>query len=244
MERPFAQGLRDGLPVACAYLAVSFGFGIMCRSAGLGTLAATLISGLNLTSAGQAAGLAVIRAGGTLIEMALTQLVINLRYSLMALSLSQKLTPEFGTFHRLVASFGITDEIFAIAYGRPEKVCPRYLYGMILIAMAGWVGGTFLGATAGDILPQPLTQAMGVLLYAMFIAIVVPPAKKDRGVLFSALLAAAASCLLYYLVPKLSAGFSVIICALSASLLMAVLRPLPEEAEAGEAAAAEQEVSR
>ena len=128
MERPFAQGLRDGLPVACAYLAVSFGFGIMCRSAGLGTLAATLISGLNLSSAGQAAGLAVIRAGGTLIEMALTQLVINLRYSLMALSLSQKLTPEFGTFHRLVASFGITDVISlktCIAYKLACKIAFR-----------------------------------------------------------------------------------------------------------------------
>ena len=146
--------MRDGIPIALGYLSVSFGFGILSVQSGLSVLQASAISASNLTSAGQIAGVGVIAAGGTLLEMILVQLVINIRYSLMALSLSQKLDKSFTTPHRLLASYGITDEIFAVCSAQKGVIVPAYMYGMILISMAGWVLGTFLGASAGEVLPD------------------------------------------------------------------------------------------
>ena len=143
--------MSHGIPICLGYLSVSFGFGILAVSkAGLSVLEAAVISATNLTSAGQKAGIDVIAAGGTLIEMILLQLTINIRYSLMALSLSQKLDRRFRTPHRLLASFGITDEIFAVCSAQQTPLTPAYMYGMILIAAAGWVTGTALGAAAGE----------------------------------------------------------------------------------------------
>ena len=150
MKTPFVQGLRDGIPIGLGYLSVAFGFGILCINLGLSALTAAGISLTNLTSAGQVAGVGIIAAGGTLVEMALTQLVINLRYSLFAISLSQKLDDSFTGFHRLIASFGITDEIFAAAYAQKGKLKPSYMYGVILVSAFGWVSGTFLGASLGQ----------------------------------------------------------------------------------------------
>ena len=138
-----------GLTGLLGYFSVSFGFGIFCINLGLSVLAAAGISLTNLTSAGQVAGVGIIAAGGTLIEMVMTQLVINLRYSLFAISLSQKLDSSFTTPHRIAASFGITDEIFAVTYAQEGKVKPAYMYGVILISALGWVGGTALGAAMG-----------------------------------------------------------------------------------------------
>ena len=180
MQKPFIKGLSNGIPICLGYFSVSFGFGILAVKSGLQAIDAILISLTNLTSAGQAAGVGIIAAAGTLLEMALTQFVINLRYSLMGLSLSQKLSDKFTTVHRLIASFGITDEIFAVASSQKEKLVPSYMYGMILISSAGWVSGTAAGAVAGTALPPALTAAMGILLYGMFIAIIVPAARKCR----------------------------------------------------------------
>ena len=231
MKKPYLSGLRDGLPIGLAYLCVSFGFGILATQGGLSTLEAAVTSAVNLTSAGQTAAIGIIAAGGTLFEMFLTQLVINLRYSLMGLSLSQKLAPGFSVGHRLLASFGITDEIFALMIRSPEPVTPRYMYGATHVSVVGWILGTFLGASAGSALPASLLGAMGILLYSMFIAIIVPPAKESRPVLFSVLIAVAVSVFLYYVFPAVSSGFSVIISAVGASLLIAWLRPLPDEEE-------------
>ena len=145
MQKPFIKGLSHGLPICLGYFSVSFGFGILAVKSGLASIEAIIISLTNLTSAGQAAGVGIIAAGGTVIEMALTQLVINLRYSLMGLSLSQKLSDKFTTPHRLLVSYGITDEIFAMAASQKDKLVPSYMYGMILISMLGWVGGTAAG---------------------------------------------------------------------------------------------------
>ncbi|MGN0578783.1 MAG: AzlC family ABC transporter permease, partial [Ruminiclostridium sp.] len=186
----FFKGLYHGIPIALGYLSVSFGFGIMAVKAGLSILAAVGISVTNLTSAGQAAGVAIIAAGGSYIEMALTQLVINIRYSLMGLSLSQRLDKSFTTPHRLLASFGITDEIFAVASAQPGKVTPWYMYGLILISFLGWSGGTLLGAAAGQFLPAEITDAMGIVLYGMFLAIIIPPARKEKSVLTAVIIAA------------------------------------------------------
>ena len=228
MNKNFVRGMRDGIPIALGYLSVSFGFGILAVGLGLSVAEAVGISVTNLTSTGQAAGVGIIAAGGSLLEMALTQLVINIRYSLMGLSLSQKLDESFSTPHRVLAAFGITDEIFAVAYAREEKIKPAYLYGLITVSMAGWTLGTYLGAAAGQILPERLNSAMGIVLYGMFLAICLPPAKKSKGVLLAVLVAALCSTVFHYAVPGISGGFSVVISAVTAAVLCSLLFPLPE----------------
>ncbi len=227
----FLQGMRHGIPIMLGYLSVSFGFGILAVQLGLSTFAATAISATNLTSAGQAMGVQVIAAGGTLIEMILTQLIINVRYSLMGISLSQKLDVSFTTPHRLLASYGITDEIFAVASSQPFPITPTYMYGLILVSMLGWITGTFLGATAGQLLPLIVTEAMGILLYGMFLAIIIPPARRNFRVLWVVLIASAISVLFHFCIPMIPDGFAVIISATVASALCAWWFPVSEETE-------------
>ena len=222
--------MAHGIPIALGYLSVSFGFGIMAVGAKLSIFAAAMISASNLTSAGQAAGVEIIKAAGTIIEMILVQLTINIRYSLMALSLTQKLDPKFTTPHRLLASYGITDEIFAVCSAQPGLLTPAYMYGVILVSAIGWVTGTTLGAAAGEILPASVSSAMGIVLYGMFIAIIVPPAKKQKSVLVVVLLSAMISVLLK-LLTSISGGFTVIICAVAAALAGAVLFPADDDDE-------------
>lgn len=230
MKSPFAKGLTQGMPIALGYFSVSFGFGIMAVQSGLSAFEAIMISLTNLTSAGQAAGVKIIASGGlfieTVIEMALTQFVINLRYSLMGISLSQKLSDKFTTLHRIFASFGITDEIFAVAYSQKEKLVPSYMYGMILISSLGWTGGTAFGAIAGLGLPETITSAMGILLYGMFIAIIVPAARANRKDLVAICLAAVFSVVCKFALPDLSSGFAIILSSLLAAVICALLFPI------------------
>lgn len=235
MKTEFLKGANHGIPIALGYLSVSFGFGIMAVSRGITPAQAAAISLTNLTSAGQAAGIDVIASAGTLFEMALVQLTINLRYALMSLSLSQKLDKsKFTLLKRLIASYGITDEIFAVCSAQTEPLTPSYMYGMIAIATLGWVGGTLLGALAGSILPTAVTTAMGIVLYGMFIAIFIPPVKKHKSVLFTVGASAALSVIFKYLIKGVSGGFAVIICAVIASAAAALIFPLPDEKEAAE----------
>lgn len=226
MQKPFIKGLSHGIPICLGYFSVSFGFGILAVKSGLQAIDAILISLTNLTSAGQAAGVGIIATAGTLLEMAITQFVINLRYSLMGLTLSQKLSDKFTTIHRLIASFGITDEIFAVAVSQKDKLVPSYMYGLIMISAAGWVGGTAAGAIAGLALPASLTAAMGILLYGMFIAIIVPAARNSKKDLIVILLAAAFSAFFKYLIPDVSFGFAIIISAVLAAVIGALLFPI------------------
>ena len=230
MNKLFWKGIKDGVPIALGYLSVAFGFGILSVSMGLSVLQAVGISASNLTSAGQVAGVEIIAAGGTLIEIILTQIVINIRYSLMGISLSQKLDPSFGTLQRLIVSFGITDEIFAVSYAQKGKIKPIYMYGLIIIAFLGWTLGTLFGAAAGAVLPESILSAMGLLLYAMFVAIIIPAARDDRGVVFTIAAAACLSVMFKYLFTSLSGGFAVIISAVVAAALAAWLFPVKEEA--------------
>ena len=232
MKSRFLRGMSHGIPICLGYLSVSFGFGILAVKAGLSVFQASLISVTNLTSAGQKAGLDVMAAGGALIEMVLLQLTVNIRYSLMALSLSQKLDKSFTTPHRFLASYGITDEIFAVCSAQKEPITPAYMYGMIFIAGLGWVVGTALGAAAGELLPAAVSTAMEIVLYGMFIAIVIPPAKKQHGVLFAAVIAAALSVMFKFAVPALSEGFAMIIAAVVSALMAALIFPIKEEEEA------------
>ena len=235
LSTPYGRGLLDGVPIGLGYLSVSFSFGISAANGGLSPLAAVLISLTNLTSAGQLAGLGIILAEGTLVEMALTQLVINIRYLLMSLSLSQRLDDRFTLRHRALAAFGITDEIFGVASSRRERLVPRYMYGLILLPMIGWTLGTLLGAVAGNILPNDVKHALGIAIYGMFVAIVVPPARKSHGVLLGVGVSVLISCILYYLpiFSFITSGFSIIIAAVLAALLAAWLFPIPCEDKEG-----------
>ncbi|MCR5099428.1 MAG: AzlC family ABC transporter permease [Lachnospiraceae bacterium] len=225
------NGMIDSLPIAAGYLGVSFTFGILAVSYGIDAGTATLISLLNLTSAGQFAGITAIAGGAGFVELFLTQLIINLRYSLMSLSLSQKLSKDFNTPKRLVASFVITDEIFAVASSKTEPVRFPYMLGLGLPPIIGWSLGTFLGAVAGSNLPSSVNSALSVALYGMFVAIVLPPAREHKPVALVAVIALVISCLLYYvpLFDAIGSGFSVIITTLIAAGLGAVLFPIPED---------------
>lgn len=229
----YFRGFKDGIPIGLGYLSVSFTFGMMAVSTGLPVGVAVLISMTNLTSAGQFAGIGLISAGAPLIEMALTQLVINLRYALMSLSLSQKADKSFNIPHRLLVSFGITDEIFAVASGQPSDIGTRYMYGLITVPYIGWALGTFIGAAASTILPQAVCSALGIAIYGMFIAIIIPPAKHSQPVLKIILLSVAISCFLRYtpILKQLSGGFVIIICALAASVVGAILFPVKDVVE-------------
>lgn len=233
MKKEFQNGLKDGVPIALGYFSVSFSFGIMAVQSGVPAFPAALMSLTNLTSAGQFAGIQIIAAAGTLLEMALTQLIINLRYALMSLSLSQKLSEEVTFWQRLVIAFGNTDEIYAVAMGHQKSLTFPYMAGLQLLPILGWTGGTICGAAAGGALPPSLSSALGVALYGMFVAIVVPAARKARPVLLAVILAALLSCLIYY-VPAfsgISAGMSIIFCTVAASVAAAILHPVDREGE-------------
>ena len=224
-------GLRDGIPIAAGYFSVSFTFGMLAVQDGMSPFHAVLISLLNLTSAGQFAGLTVIVSGASLLEMALTQLVINIRYALMSVSLSQKLDSSVKTFQRMLIAYGNTDEIFAVASSKPDSVGSRYMYGLIFLPVLGWVGGTLTGAVASTLLPAAVISALGVALYGMFIAIVVPVAKESREVLIVVGAALVFSTAFYYLpvLQEISSGFTIIICTVAAAGIGAVLFPVKEE---------------
>ena len=232
-KKEFKEGMRDGIPIALGYLAVSFTFGMMAVKDHIGILQAVIISLTNVTSAGQFAGLDIIVAGGSLIEMALTQLIINLRYSLMSISLSQKLQKGTGTGKRLILAYSVTDEIFGVSAARKGKLNIFYSYGAIAVAVPGWVLGTALGAISGSIMPAFLMSAFSVAIYGMFLAIIIPPAKEDKAVL-GVVLAAMALASAFAYVPgmkKISSGFAIIIVTLLVSAIAAILHPHVEEEE-------------
>lgn len=232
--RDFKNGLRDGIPIALGYISVSFTFGLQAVSSGLYWWESVLISLTNLTSAGQFAGLDImIRGGGFWVEMACAQLVINLRYSLMSLSLSQKADGSLKGIHRWLTGFGITDEIFAVAMGNKNDVSRNYLYGLILLPVLGWTSGTLLGAAAGQILPEVVRSSLGIAIYGMFIAIIIPPAKKNHAVLKVVVIAVVLSCAFKWLpiLNTVSSGFVIIICTVIAALVGAIFFPVKEGAE-------------
>ena len=224
----FLRGLSDGIPICLGYLSVSFAFGIFAVANGLSVFQTLLISMTNVTSAGQLAAVPIIAASGSLIEVAVSQLVINLRYALMSVSLSQKLGKSVRLVDRFLISFVNTDEVFAVASGKEGTVGKRYLYGLILSPYIGWSLGTLLGAVAGNILPQMVIASLGVAIYGMFIAIVMPKAKKEKATAFCVILSIILSCCFNYIKPlkAVPGGFVIIICAAVSSALFAYFAPI------------------
>ncbi len=225
------MGFRDGLPIGLGYISVSFAFGLFAVSSGLSVAEAILISLFNLTSAGQLAGVPIIVGLGSPFELSLTQLVINLRYSLMSLSLSQRMGKSVRIIDRFLVSFANTDEVFAVAMGRGEMLGRKYLYALTLLPYVGWTLGTALGACAGNVLPDSIVSALGVAIYAMFIAIILPEARVSGRILMLCLLAAAFSCAFYYIpvLNKTDSGFVIIITAVILCTVFAILFPIEQD---------------
>lgn len=227
----FKRGLKAGFPIGLGYAPVAFTFGFIAVSGGLPVWAACFISLTNLTSAGQFAGTNLILAGAGYMELAMTTFVINLRYMLMSLSLGQKLESGIGTLKRMGFGFGVTDETFVVASLKPGRLSAAYLFGLIAMPVFGWNFGTVMGACISSMLPEALQNAMGIALYGMFIALIVPAARDSVHVLWILVIAVAVNCLLLY-VPVfsfISSGFRIILATVIGAGAGAVLFPKAEE---------------
>ena len=231
----FFNGIKDGIPICLGYFSVSMAFGIAAVKGGIPSWAAILTSLTNVTSAGQFAGVNIILALGSLVELAITTLIINMRYFLMSLSVSQKVDSSMKMWQRLLVSFGITDEIFAVSMRHQRPLTAVYMAGLIITPVLGWTLGTATGAVATTIMPEALSTAMGIALYGMFIAIVIPPARGNASVSIAVLLAVMASLLFSYVpvLKNISGGWTIIIITLLVSSLCASLFPIKTE-EGGE----------
>lgn len=229
-KQEFLEGVRDGIPICLGYFSVSMAFGLTAVLSGIPAWAAVVISLTNLTSAGQFAGMNLIVAQGALVEIGLTTLIINIRYFLMSISVSQKVEQKMTMKERLAISFGITDEIFAVSMQRDHELTAAYMAGLILTPILGWTGGTLTGAIATSLMPPVLSNAFGIALYGMFIAIIVPPAREHKNVLFAVVLAIVASVACKYLpiVKNLSSGWTIILITVIVCVIAAWLFPVEE----------------
>lgn len=229
----YKNGFIKGIPIGLGYLPVSFTFGIMGAESGLPIWLIIFTSFSNLTSAGQFAGVGLIAVGAGYMEIALTTMVINLRYMLMALALSQKLEKKIPLWKRLIFGYGITDEVFAVASTEVYQISAEYMFGLISAPIIGWTVGTALGAASLGVLPEELQSAMGIALYTMFIAIIIPPAKKSKPILFVIILAVVISCMMKFFscLQFISSGFQTILATMTAAGIGAFLFPLNQVAD-------------
>ncbi|MCM1287633.1 MAG: AzlC family ABC transporter permease [Clostridium sp.] len=227
----YKKGLRDGIPIALGYFAVSFTLGIAAKKAGLTAFQATLMSLTNSTSAGEFAAISAICAGSTYLEMAVMQAVINLRYLLMSCALSQKIDTRVGMLHRLIMGGGVTDEIFGISVSVPEKLNPFYMYGAMSLAIPAWALGTCFGVVLGAVLPANIISALSIALYGMFLAVIIPPARDNKNIALLVVLSMAASYVFSAapILKGISSGMRVIILTVVISMAAAFLFPIEEE---------------
>lgn len=226
----FKDGLKDGVAIGIGYLSVSFTFGMMAVAMGIPVEVATIISFTNLTSAGQFAALDIMVLHGAYIEMALTQCIINLRYALMSLSLSQKIDQRLKTGSRALMAFAITDEIYALSMSKEGKIGKQYFIGLACMPILGWGLGTLIGASAGQLLPGEIRDILSLAIYGMFLAIIIPPAKKSSVIRKVVLLSAGISCFLALISNYITigSGFVIIICTIISAGIMAFLHPIRE----------------
>lgn len=231
IKNSFLRGLKSGIPIGLGYLSVSFTFGIMAISLGFEWWQAVLISMTTVTSAGQLSGITIMVNPGQYIEMLISQLTINIRYSFMAVSLSQKADSKFKGIFRWLLGFFITDEIFAVAVNE-ENVTRSFFSGLAVIPYLGWTLGTLAGALLGNILPDSVMSALCIAIYGMFVAIIAPKATKEKPLLAVVAVALALSCMFYYLpvLKDISSGISISVCAVAAAIIGALIFPKKEEA--------------
>lgn len=230
-NKVFFEGMRDGMPIGLGYFAVAFSLGIVARNASLTPIQGFIASFFCVASAGEYALFTSMQAAASFIEIALITLVVNARYLLMSTALTQRFDPKTPFIHRLLVGFGVTDEIFGITIARPGYINPIYNYGALLVAIPLWSLGTSLGIIAGNFLPARVVSALSVALYGMFLAIIVPPAKKNPVILISVLVSFAASyaCSVLPMVKDLSGGTRTIILTIVISSIVAIIKPIPED---------------
>lgn len=228
--KDFKSGAENGISICLGYLAVSFAFGIQASEAGLSVFQAVMMSLMNVTSAGQFSSLDLIVHQASFAEMALLQFVVNMRYLLMSCALTQKLGPSVPTGHRLGIAYGVTDEIFGVSVLHKGELHPAFSYGLIVVSVSGWLLGTFLGAAAGQIMPQRLISCLGLAIYGMFLAIIIPEARAKRQVLFTVLAAMLMSAVFTWapVLKMISSGFRIIIVTVAVAAAAAVLAPVEE----------------
>ena len=228
-KKEFIRGIKSGIPIGLGYLSVSFTFGIMAITCGLNVWQAVMVSALTLTSAGQLAGVQIMTHPGMYIDMLISQLTINLRYAFMSVSLTQKLEPAFKSVHKWLLGFFITDEIYAVVSAEKE-VSKIYFLGVVVTPFFGWTIGTLLGAMIGNILPELILNSLSIAIYGMFIAIILPPCKKDYKLLIVVLIAIALSCIFTFVpvINTISSGLIISICAVLSAIIGAILFPVKE----------------
>lgn len=228
MSKNFLRGMKLGIPIALGYYPASFSFGIIAISYGLTWWQALLISMTTLTSAGQFAGIATMRIPGDYMGMVISQLTINARYSVMGISLAQKMNERFSGLRRLLLSFFLTDEIFAMA-NMEKEVTPELFAGLAVAPYFGWALGTLSGSLLGAVLPEMLLNAFGMALYGLFIAVVVPKAKTERCVGIAVAMAAAIGTVLYYIPMGMTTGIRACLAAVIAAVIASCLFDMGEE---------------
>lgn len=228
LEKTFREGIKDGVAIALGYLSVSFAFGMLAVQKGLPSWAPITISVTNFTGTGQFVGMDLMSSNATFLELAITMLIVNVRYTLMSLSLSQKLSPDMSLTQRLLVAFGNTDEVFAVSMQKKGSLTFRYLMGIMLTAYLGWTSGTLLGTFASSILTQSIRSALGIAIYGMFIAIIIPPARDSKPILGVIVLAVILSCACRLIpgVRSLSSGWIMILCSVIAAGVGAYIRPV------------------
>ena len=227
-QKEFFQGIKDGFPICLGYFSVSMAFGLTAVLSGLPVWSAIIMSLTNLTSAGQFAGANILVENGTFIELIITTLIINIRYFLMSLSVSQKVQQNLTIKERLAISFGITDEVFAVSMQRKHSLSSIYMAGLIITPVLGWTTGTTVGAIASQFMPQILTNSMGIALYGMFIAIIIPPARENKNITYAIALSVILSITFEYLplLSKISDGWAIIMITVFVSALAATFFPV------------------
>ncbi|MCR5263486.1 MAG: AzlC family ABC transporter permease [Clostridiales bacterium] len=223
----FAQGVKDALPICFGYLSVSLAFGMIAAGKGMPAWAAELFAVTCVSGTGQFVGVNLMSAGAALIELLCTLAVINARYLLMSVSLSQKLPMSLNLWQRLIVAYGNTDEIFAMASTQTRPLTFGYMCGMIFISVSGWLAGTLIGELAGGVIPQSVMNAMNIALYAMYIALIIPDARKSAPVAVVTAAAAALSCLITYIpfTSGIGSGWTIIIAGVTAAVAGALLFP-------------------
>lgn len=229
--KAFLEGLRDGFPIGLGYFAVAFSLGIVAKNAGLTPIQGFIASFLNVASAGEYALFTSIQAGASFLEIAIITLVVNARYLLMSCSLSQRFDSNTKLIHRFLVGFGITDEIFGITISRPGYVNPFYNYGAIAISIPLWSIATSLGIIAVNFLPSNVVSALSVALYGMFIAIIIPPAKKNLVIAVGIIVSFIASyiCSVAPYIKNLSSGTRTIILTIIIASVLAIIKPIEDD---------------
>ncbi|MGN0317779.1 MAG: AzlC family ABC transporter permease [Lachnospira sp.] len=227
----FVKGLRDGIPIGLGYFAVAFSLGIAAQSAGITAIQGFIMSMLNNASAGEYAGIAAIKSGAPYIELALLMLITNARYLLMSCSLSQKLSPDLPVRHRLLIGFDITDELFGIGIAYPSPLSPYYMYGAYMIAIPMWAGGTAVGIMAGNILPAVIVNALSAAIFGMFIAVIIPPARKNKTILVVIVCSFIISSLFSVIpiIKELSESLRIIILTIIIAVAAAIIKPIDDK---------------